>query len=502
MRAPLRPLAPALLLALALGCVKPAGSCTQTSDCAANEACDGGVCVRVPELGGNGTGGGTLPGAYTPVTWSTLQGEPSATFQPDSIGADPTSGDVVVAGAFSEADFSPGGLPTGAFVERFQGADGTPSATFLPVSFPTFSHGQFRTAVRTDGLVLFAATAFDPTTLGTLPIIVPQPQGSLVLGLLDATGAPVWAVTVDSTSAATTLVPVAVSARGTDLLVAGTGAGNFGCATGPTAAATFVALLSGVDGTCLWSRGLATRSVADVEPRDLGDVATGGVCAPTGAFFDPQGGTTCTSGLWVAALSGADGSTVWATTGAGNVSVVRDLAVSPDGTVTAVGDATGPVSFGGPTVDFGSFTGSFAVAFGPTGTPRAPVRPVEAPYAPKPDAASFVRCAADRLGRVWIAGRYQGQPTLLDTLFPACRPPACAAATFLARLDGNGKVGSFLPLPIKPTADGRAYADDLVLCATTRTVAHALQLTGSTTVGSAAWSSTGVGDLGVIRIMP
>jgi hypothetical protein len=502
MRAPLRPLAPALLLALALGCVKPAGSCTQTSECAANETCDGGVCVRVPNPGGGGTGGGTVPGSYTPVTWSKLQGVQRATFQADSIGADPTTGDVVVAGALSGADYSPWGLSTGAFVARLAGADGTLSATFPPVPFPTFAHGQFRAAVRADGLVLFAATAFAPTTLGALPTIVPPPQGSLVVGLLDALGDPVWAVTVDSTSAATTLVPVAVSARGTDLLVAGTGAGDFGCPTGPTAAATFVALLSGVDGTCVWSRGLATRSVADVEPRDLGDVATGGICAPTGAFFDPQGGTTCASGLWVAALSGADGSTVWATTGSGIVSAVRDLAVSPDGTVTAVGDATGKVSFGGPTVDFGSFTGSFAVAFGPTGTPGAPVRPIEAPYAPKPDAASFVRCAADRLGRVWIAGRYEGQPTLLDTLFPACRPPACAAATFLARLDGNGKVGSFLPLPIAPTTDGQAYADDLVLCATTGTLAHALQLTGSTTVGGAAWSSAGAGDLGVIRIKP
>jgi hypothetical protein len=502
MRAPLRPLAPALLLALALGCVKPAGSCTQTSECAANETCDGGVCVRVPNPGGDGSGGGTIPGSITPVTWAELQGEVNATFQPDSIGADPISGDVVVAGALEGADFAPWGLPTGAFVARLQEADGSLSPTFRPVSFPTFSHGMFRTAVRADGQVLFAATAFDPTTLGTLQTIVPPPQGSLVLGLLDAAGDPVWAVTVDSASAARTLVPVAVSARGTDLLVAGTGAGDFGCATGPTAAATFVALLSGADGTCLWSRGLATGSIADVEPRDLGDVATGGVCAPTGAFFDPQGGTTCTSGLWIAALSGADGSTVWARTGSGNVSAVRNLAVSPDGTVTAVGDAAGKVSFGGPIVDFGSFAGSFAVAFGPTGTPGAPVRPIEAPYAPKPDAASFVRCAADRLGRVWIAGRYEGQPTLLDTLFPACRPPACAAATFLARLDGNGKVGSFLPVPIAPTPDGQAYADDLVLCATTGTLAHALQLIGSTTVGSTAWSSAGAGDLGVLRIVP
>ena len=497
MAAPLRALAPALLAAVALGCVKPAGSCNQTSDCGANETCESGVCVRGPDLGGGGGGGGSLPASYTPVSWFALEGAPLATFHADSVGADPATGDVVVTGAI-ESDFAPWGLPTGAFVTRLSGVDGSPRGA--PASFPTFSHGSFRTAVRADGQVLFAATAFDPTPLGTLFFFAPPPQGSLVVGLLDAAGDPVWAVTVDSASAAATLVPVAASARGSDLLVAGTGAGDFGC--GPTGGATFVALLSGLDGSCLWSRGLATRSIADVEPRDQGDVAVGGVCAPTGAFFDPQGGTTCASGLWVAALSGAGGSTVWATTGAGDVSAVRNLAVSPDGTVTAIGDASGLVRFGAVAVDFGSLTGSFAIPFGPTGTPGTPVRPIEAPVAPEPDAASFASCAADRLGRVWIAGRYVGQPTLLDTLFPACRPPACAAATFLARLDGNGKVGSFLPLPLAPTPGGEAYADDFVLSATAGTLAHALQLTGETTVGGTPWSSAGAGDLGVLRIVP
>ncbi len=497
MRVPPRPLASLVALALSAGCVKPAGSCNQTSDCGANEACDGGVCVRLPDPGGNGGGGGTIPGSLTPVAWSRLEGAAGATFQPDAVGADAASGDVVVAGALA-GDFAPWGLSTGSFLARLSATNGSP--TFPPVAFPTFSHGMFRAAVRADGRILFAGTAFDPTTLGALPTFFPPPQGSLVVGLLDAAGAPVWAVAVDSTSAAATLVPAALAARGTDVLVAGTGAGDFGC--GPTGAATFVALLSGADGACVWSRGLATRSIAAVAPRDQGDVAAGGVCAPTGAFFDPQGGTTCTSGLWVAALSAADGSTVWARTGSGNVSAVRDLAVSPDGTVTVVGDASGQVGFGGPVVDFGTWVGSFAAPFGPTGTPGAPVRPIEAPYAPNPDAASFVRCAADRLGRVWLAGRYSGQPTLLDTLFPACRPPACAGATFLARLDASGKVGSFLPVPLAPTAGGEAYADDLLLFATTGTLAHALQLTGSTTIGGVPWTSAGAGDLAILRIVP
>ena len=382
---------------------------------------------------------------------------------------------------------------------RLSGGSGALAWT---IPFPTFSHDRFRTAVLSGGDVVFAATAFDPTTISTWTF-TPPAAGGLVIGRLPAGGgAALWAIMVSSATASP-IVPVALSARGNDLLVAGTGAGDFGCAGGSTAGATFVAGLSGADGSCLWFRGFATRSIADVQPRDAGDVAVAGVCAPTGPFFDLGGGTTCTKGLWVAALSFADGSTVWAqtSTGTGNVTALRDVAVTPDGTVTVIGDANGAVSFGGTSIDFGPTDGSFAARYGPSGTSGAVVRPIEAPYAPLPDALSFVRCAADRLGKVWIAGRYQGQPTLGGVRFNPCRPPACSAATFLARLEPQGTVSSFLPLRVAPLPDGSAYMDDLVLSATAGTLAHAFQLTGSTTVGSASWTSAGA-DLGVLRIVP
>ena len=49
--------------------------------------------------------------------------------------------------------------------------------------------------------------------------------------------------------------------------------------------------------------------------------------------------------------------------------------------------------------------------------------------------------------------------------------------------------------------DGGAYADDLVLFATTGTVAHALRFTGQASVGGTSWTSV-AGDLGVVRIVP
>jgi hypothetical protein len=500
MAAPLRRLLPLVsALAALAGCFKPAGSCEQTSDCAKGETCNGGVCVQGTNLGGGGSGGGQDPSSFTPVTWSALQGSPGTTFRVDAIGADGGTGDVVVAGSI-EGTFSPWGISTGAFAAKLAGGTG---AFGWSIPFPTFSHDRFRVAVLPGGDVLFAATIFDPTTIPSFSF-TPPPEGALVVGRLPAGGgAALWARAVGSASASSTLVPVALSAWGTDLLVAGTGAGDFGCVSGGTGGATFAVALSGVDGACLWSRGFTTRSIADIEPRDSGDAAIAGVCAPTGASFDPGTGATCAKGLYVAALSGANGGTSWArfASGSGDVTAVRDVAVTPDGSVTVVGDATGALSFGGTTVDFGTASGSFAARFGPGGAPSSVVRPIEAPYASLPDAASFVRCAADRLGKVWIAGRYQGQPTLGGVRFTACRPPSCASASFLARLETDGRVSSFLPLRAAPLPDGSGFTDDLVLFATTGTLAHALRFTGSTSVGGTAWQSQ-AGDLGVLRIVP
>jgi hypothetical protein len=427
-------------------------------------------------------------------------GEAGATFRPDSISADPSgvASDVIVAGAL-EGTFSPWLLSTGAFVARFDGASGAPTWWF---PLPTFSHGELRAALRPDGLVFVAATARTATSIGSIPVAAP-PQGALAAALVDPTlDDAVWVVTVASSSASATLVPVAAAILGSDLVIAGTGAGDFGC--GPTGGKTFVAALSGADHHCLWSRGFSTQSISDVEPRDSGDVVVGGVCAPAAGTFDPQGGATpCTSGLWVAALQATTAApTIWARTGSGTVSAVNDLAVAPDGSVTAIGEARGKVGFGGALVDFGTYDSPFAARFAADGTPGAVVRPIQAPYAPLPDAVSFDRCAGDRLGKLWIAGRYQGQPTLGGALFPECRPPACAIATYLARLEGDGTVSSFLPLRIAPLGDGSAFVEDLVLTATAGTLSHALGLTGSTSVGGSAWSSAGPADLGVLRIVP
>jgi hypothetical protein len=500
MAASLRRLAVLAALAALPACLKPAGSCEQTSDCATGETCNGGVCVRSTSLGGGGSGGGKDPTSFTPVVWPSLQGSTGTTFSVDAIGADPGTGDVVVAGAL-EGSFSPWGLSTGAFVAGLAGGTG---AFAWAMPFSTFSHDRFRTAVLPGGDVLFAATIFDPTTIATFTF-TPPAAGALVVGRLPAGGgAAVWALAFPSASATSTLVPSALSVQGSDLLVAGAGAGDFGCLTGSTGGATFAAALSVTDGACQWSRGFGARSIAGIAPRDAGDAAIAGKCTPAGAIFDPSMAATCTGGLYVAALSGVDGTPTWArfSSGAGKVTAVRDLAVTPDGSVTVVGDANGAVSFGGPAVDFGTADGSFAARFDAAGSAAGVVRPIEAPYAPLPDAASFVRCAADRLGKVWLAGRYQGQPTLGGIRFSACRPPSCAAATFLARLEPDGSVSSFLPLRIAPLADGSAYADDLVLFATTGTVAHALRFTGSTSVGGVAWLSQGGADLGVIRIVP
>ena len=497
------PLALALAV-LGAGCQSPKGSCDVDTACGAHERCDQGVCVRVPDLGGNGSGGGTLPASFTPVVWSTLETAAGASFAADAVGADAASGDVFVAGALAGA-FDPWALSTGGFAARLGGGSGA-LAWPIPVPFPTFSHGALRTAVAPDGGLLFAGTAYDPTFVGT-DVFAPPPMGSLVFGLLDPSGNPVWARAVDDTHATLPLAPVSLASRGGDLLLAGTGSGDFGC--GDTAGATFAARLAWADGTCLWSRGLGTSTVTDLEPRDAGDVALAGLCTPTGAFFDPGGGSTCTQGFFLAVLDGATGSTLSSRTssGAGRVTAVRDLAVAPSGGLAVIGDATGAVSFGGATVDFGAAEGSFAAIYGATGygaigAPGLVVRPIEAPYAPIADAASFARGAYDRKGKLWIAGRSYGQPTLGGVLFPPCREPDCSTASFLARIEADGRVGSFLPIRVAPVGqDLAAFVDDFVLFATTGTLAHAFRFTGAATVGTSSWSTADAG-LGVLRIVP
>ena len=497
----MRPAPLAALLALAaLGpaCLySPKGRCDAAADCAAGESCDGGVCVADAKQTGGGSGGGVDPTSFTTVAWSRLDGRAGTTFHPDSIGAD-LAGNVVVAGALEGSyDFGPTPVTTGAFAVQLAAGSGAP---VWARPFPTFSDGRFRTAVLPGGDVLFAGAAVDPTSLDVL--YTPGPGGSLLVGRLAAgAGAVTWTREIPSTGAAAPLVPVALATHGADLLVAGTGSGDFGCGADTTSAA-FVASLSAADGSCVWSRGLATRTLSDLEPSDTGEVAIAGLCTPSAASFDPGGGTTCTKGLFVAVL-GATGQTVWArtTSGAGQVTAVRDLAVAPDGSATVAGDATGIVGFGGAALDFGAADGSFAATWGPAGAPGAVVRPIEAPYAQQPDAAVFSRCAYDRKGKLWLAGRYLGQPTLGGIRFTSCRPPGCLAAAFLARLDASGNVNPFLPLLAAPDADGSAFADDLVLFATTGTVTLGLRFSGTAKVGGATW--TGVaGDLGTLQVVP
>lgn len=491
-------LAGALALALgATGCVSAVGRCDVRADCAANERCDGGVCVRTPSVGGNGSEGGADPTSFTPVLWSTLASAAGATFSAESVSADPATGDLVVAGGLAGA-YDPWSLGTGGFVARLAGPSG---ALVFSVRFPTFSQGRLRTAAAPGGGVFFAGTAFDPTDLGT--ILVPGAAGALVVGRLDASGAPTWAPrAVDDTHPTAPLAPASLADLSGDLLLAGTGAGDFGCASGDTAGESFAAALSGADGSCRWSRGFGTRTLTAAAPRDAGDVVVAGVCTPAGAGFDPGGATTCTRGLFVAALSGATGATTWLKTsaGAGTVTAVRGLAVAPDGTVAVIGDANGVVSFGGASVDFGTSDRSFAATFGPSGAPGTVIRPAEAPYAPLPDAAAFSACAYDRNGKLWLAGPYLGQPALGGVRFSACRPPSCAAATFLARVEADGHVSSFLPVRASPVG-GAAFGGDLVLAATSGSLVHALRFTGAATVGAKPWS-TGAAGLGALRIVP
>jgi hypothetical protein len=448
------------------------------------------------------------PTSFTSVAWDTLHGVSGGTFTVDAVGVDPVSDDVVVAGAVDAPfDFGPDAVAPGAFVLKLDGVLGT---AVWAASFPTFSHDRFRTAALPGGDVFFAGTAFDPTTVGSA-LFTPPAAGALVFGRLGVAGTPLWARAVADTHPSASIVPVAVAARGSDLLIAGTGSGDFGCPSGDTAAGAFAARLSGADGSCGWSRGLATRTLSDLEVRDDGDLAVAGVCTPTGAYFDPGGGTTCASGLFVATLSGANGSTLWARTssGTGTVAAVRDLAVAPDGRTTLLGDARGVVKL--PQVqelDFGAADGSFAWSLGPTGALAGFFRPVEEPYGADPHALAFRRGAYDRSSRLWIAGTYRGQPALVGTRFSACRPtgtPPCDSAAFLARLDGAAlappSVGSFLPIRAGPDPEGAAYVDDLVLSATTGSVAGALRFTGTATVDGGSWASAG-GDLGVLRIVP
>jgi hypothetical protein len=496
MRARLAALALASAALAAAGCQKPKGSCDAAADCAASETCDAGVCVRLPPALGNGSGGGTDPTTFQAVYWSTLQTGAAASFAPSSVGADPTSGDVVVAGALAGA-YDPWSLGTGGLVARLSAGAGARSAGR---GFPDL--GAVHAAPAPGGGVLFAGRAEVPTTIGAYEI---PTAGSLVVGALDVAGDPVWIHTVDPTAAGIDLAPVAVAARGADVVVAGTGAGDLGCASGDTGGATFAARLSGADGTCVWSVGFANRTVSDVEALASGGVAVAGLCTAATASFDPGSGTTCARGLYVAVLGGDSGAPSWAATsgGSGTVTAVRDVAIAPGGAVAVVGDAAGPFSVaGGAATDLGTPGGSFVQLFTAAGAAGPLIRPIEAPSAPLPDLAAFDRAGFDGSGRLWVAGRYYGQPTLAGVRFTRCRD-ACALAAFLARIDAplaTPATGAFLPVRVA-AAGGAAWVDDLVLGATSGTVSWALRFSGDATVGTSRWSTAAAG-LGIVRIVP
>jgi hypothetical protein len=499
-----------LAAAIAAGCVySPKGRCGADGDCAAGLVCTGGVCVAPAAA----TPAVADPTAFATVSWSEHLSTPAASFAVDGIGAD-LAGTVVVAGAVDVPfDFGPGPATTGAFAVALPAEGGAPLWAF---PFPTFSHGAFVVAVRPDtGETFFAGTVFAPTTVaGTaLAGYVPPEGGALVLGKLDATGLPVWATAAPGSSAAA-LAPVSLAVHGGDVLLTGTGGVSLGgtcpdTAATPSGSATFVAALDGATGVCRWARGFQSRAIAGAGAGAAasGTVTVGGLCQPVGASFDPGAGTTCASGLWLAALDGATGAPVWdGVSAGGTVAAVRDLAVAPDGRATLVGDARGAVDLGGGPVDFGSGSErSFAATFSPSGAFSALVRAIESPDAASPDVAAFSRATYDAGGRLWIAGRYEGAPSLGGVRFSACRAPACAAAAFLARIEADGSVspaGGFLPIRAARDAGGAAWADDLVLCATTGTVAAALRLEGNASVGGAPTWAGVAGDLAAVRVAP
>lgn len=497
----------ALAVALAAsGCVyEPKGSCGSSADCAAGESCSAGVCVAGTRV----TAAAADPSGFATVAWAAHLGAAGTTFRVDGIGAD-LAGNVVVGGVVDEPfDFGPGVATSGAFAVQLAAAGGAPAwATF----FPALGHGRFAIAVRPDtGETFFAGAAFEATTIGTT-LVPASASGTLVVGKLGALGEPLWVVSSPNIAATAPLAPVSLAVRGGDLVVAGTGGVHLdpGCDSTALAggAATFVASLDADTGLCRWVRGLLTKAITGAAPASSGPVIVAGLCQPVGASFDPGDASTCARGLYVAALDGASGDTLWSrhSLGAGTVTAVRDVAVAGDARATVVGDATGSVDLGGGAVDFGAVSArSFAATFSPSGAFTTLVRPVESPDAASPDVASLSRAAYDGSGGLWLAGRYEGQPALGGVRFTACRAPACGAASFVARVDAGGAVaasGGFVPLRAAPDAGGASYADDLVLCATTGTVAHALRLTGDGSVGTLpAWTGA-AGDLAAVRVSP
>jgi hypothetical protein len=226
---------------------------------------------------------------------------------------------------------------------------------------------------------------------------------------------------VDGTHATANLVAVAVAARGTDLVVAGTGSGNFGCVDGDTGEASFAAAIR-ADGSCRWSRGLRTRTISDVEVRDDGNVAVAGVCTPSGPFFDPAPATTCTKGSSSRCSRNGRHAAVGARRHGHGDGRKCAISRSPP-TAAPRWSATRP----------GSSTSARARWPSARRRPRSPrptgrrrdelFRPIEAPYAEDPDALALA-LRYDRSGRLWLAGRYAGQPTLGGVRLSACRAPA------------------------------------------------------------------------------
>jgi len=273
------------------------------------------------------------------------------------------SGDVLVTGRFwGTVDFGGGPLPSGGggtgifvFVAKLSGADGSHLwSKALGASNWDFSPGV---AVDAGGNVLVTGMFVGTVDFGDGPVTSTSPQGDIfVAKFFGANGSHLWsrhfvgAIGPTPGPVLNTGWGIAVDASG-NALVIGYHQSTVDFGGGPLTATPggFLVKFSGTDGSHLWSKDFGYTKVQGVAVDASGNVLVTGHFSQS---VDFGGGPLTPGGNWnifVARLSGLDGSHIWSKgfASTGYNPSQQGVAVDAVGDVLVTGCFTGPVDFGG-----------------------------------------------------------------------------------------------------------------------------------------------------------
>lgn len=240
--------------------------------------------------------------------------------------------------------------------------------------------------------------------LGTGPM---KGEDNLFLGRFGVSGEPLWSFSVGEDSATDVANDIAVSATDGSIYLTGRAGGDANFGVGPLASSQFQTLFVARlnrDGLATWTRGFGSDGFADGRRIAIDKDGNTIIAGEFNGALTLGGGTLGSFdsyGMYVAKFDGS-GAHVWSKgfTTFNNIQLA-DVAVDPSGNVLLTGNFTGPVDFGGGTLEAVGNNDVFLVKFGSGGGHVFSERfgePGSYPYARG--------VGADGEGNIYLAGSF------------------------------------------------------------------------------------------------